>query len=216
MSDDNPRLPDAARRRNRLFLAGVSALFVVTAGLIVLRDRLAVPSVPPALDVPGIPVYAVSRQGGVSMTWWLWVVVGLILLALEMATPGGFFIAFFGVAALLVGLLTGMHVLGPVWLQWLLFSIISVASVMFFRKPLLEWMKKREPQRPAVDTLVGETAIVSEDIAAGGVGKAELRGTSWTVRSRAAEALRRGQRCRVEQVDGLTLWVKAESIGGNS
>jgi membrane protein implicated in regulation of membrane protease activity len=71
-------------------------------------------------------------------------------------------------------------------------------------------MKKREPLRPAVDTLVGETAIVSEDIAAGAVGKAELRGTSWTVRSRAMEALRRGQRCRVEQVDGLTLWVKAE------
>ena len=144
------------------------------------------------------------------MSWWLWIVIGLILMGLEMATPGGFFIAFFGVAALLVGLLTGMRVIGPVWLQWLLFSILSVASVAFFRKPLLDWMKKREPRRPAVDTLVGETAIVSEDIAMGGVGKAELRGTSWSVRSRTAEALRRGQRCRVEQVDGLTLWVKAE------
>ncbi len=144
------------------------------------------------------------------MPWWLWVVGGFILLGLELGTPGGFFIAFFGVAAVLVGLLTGMHAVGPVWAQWLLFSIISVVSLLLFRKPLLVWMKSREPQRPAVDSLVGETAIVSEDIAAGGVGKAELRGTSWSVRSRAAEALRRGQRCRVEQVDGLMLWVKAE------
>ncbi len=144
------------------------------------------------------------------MPWWLWIVGGFILLGLEMATPGGFFIAFFGLAAILVGLLAGTHAVDAVWLQWLLFSIISVVSVLLFRKPLLEWMRRREPQRPAVDSLVGETAIVSEDITAGGVGKAELRGTSWSVRSRAGEPLRRGQRCRVEQVDGLTLWVKAE------
>ena len=37
------------------------------------------------------------------MVWWLWVVVGLGLLAFEMAMPGGFFALFFGVGALLVG-----------------------------------------------------------------------------------------------------------------
>ena len=30
------------------------------------------------------------------MDWWLWVLLGLGLLALEMATPGGFFALFFG------------------------------------------------------------------------------------------------------------------------
>jgi membrane protein implicated in regulation of membrane protease activity len=61
-----------------------------------------------------------------------------------------------------------------------------------------------------VDSLVGETAVLTEDLPTGGVGKAELRGTSWSVRSRAPEGLRRGQRTRVEQVDGLTLWVRVE------
>ena len=144
------------------------------------------------------------------MTWWLWILLGLILLALEMATPGGFFIAFFGVGALLVGVLTGLRVVGPVWLQWLLFSVLSVVSLQLFRRPLLEWMRKREPQRPAVDSLVGEAALLTEDLAPGGVGKAELRGTSWNVRSRDGQGLAKGRRCRVEQVDGLTLWVRAE------
>jgi hypothetical protein len=144
------------------------------------------------------------------MAWWLWVLLGFILLAFEIATPGGFFVAFFGVAALVIGLLTGAHVVEPGWAQWLLFSVLSVASVLLFRRPLLEWMKRREPQRPAVDTLIGETAVLIEDLPAGGYGKAEMRGTSWSVRSREAAALRRGQRCRVEQVEGLTLWVRVE------
>src|SRR5262249_34423523 len=144
------------------------------------------------------------------MTWWLWILLGLVLLGLEMATPGGFFIAFFGGGALLVGILTGIGVVGPIWLQWLLFSVLSIVFLLVFRKPLLEWMKKREPQRPPVDAIEGQTAVLTEDLAAGGVGKAELRGTSWSVRSREGRALTRGQRCRVERVDGLTLWVRAE------
>lgn len=144
------------------------------------------------------------------MTWWLWILLGLVLLGLELSTPGGFFIAFFGAGALVVGILTGAGIVGPVWLQWLLYSILSIVFLLLFRRPLLEWMKRREPKRPAVDAIEGETAILTEDLAAGGVGKAELRGTTWTVRSHDNRALPSGQRCRVERVDGLMLWVRAE------
>ena len=34
------------------------------------------------------------------MTWWLWVALGLVLGAIELATPGGFFVIFFGVVML--------------------------------------------------------------------------------------------------------------------
>ena len=37
-----------------------------------------------------------------DMQWWHWAVLGLGLGLLELATPGGFFILFFGVGALLV------------------------------------------------------------------------------------------------------------------
>lgn len=144
------------------------------------------------------------------MTWWIWVLAGLALFAFELLTPGGFFVIFFGVGALVVGLVTGLGIVHDVWIEWLLFSAVSIVSLLLFRKPLLEWMKSREPVRPQVDSLVGESAILTEDLPAGGVGKAELRGTSWNVRAREGVGLRRGQRTRVEQVDGLTLWVKVE------
>ena len=60
------------------------------------------------------------------------------------------------------------------------------------------------------ETMVGEVAILTEDLDPGGVGRAELRGTTWTVRPSGAGSFRRGDRCRVDRVDGLTLWVKPE------
>ena len=37
------------------------------------------------------------------MAWWHWIVVGLILIALEMAASGGFYVIFFGIAAIAIG-----------------------------------------------------------------------------------------------------------------
>src|SRR5262245_66673292 len=101
------------------------------------------------------------------MMWWLWLVAGIALLALEMLTPGGFFTIFFGVSALVVGVLARFGLAGPPWLQWVLFSVLSVVSLLLFRKPLLQWMQRREVRRPGVDSLVGETAIVLEPVPGG-------------------------------------------------
>lgn len=144
------------------------------------------------------------------MTWWLWLLVGLALLGIEMLTPGGFFTIFFGVAAIIVGALARFGIAGPAWMQWIWFSGLSIASLLVLRKPLLEWMRRREVKRPAVDTLVGETAVVLELVPGSGVGKAELRGTSWSARSADGSSLPVGARCRVDRVDGLTLWIKAD------
>ena len=66
-----------------------------------------------------------------------------------------------------------------------------------------------QPQHKAVDGLAGEDAVVLEDVAPGSVGKAELRGTTWSARSTSLGALVKGQRCKVERVEGLTLWIRA-------
>ena len=62
-----------------------------------------------------------------------------------------------------------------------------------------------------MDSLVGEVATLLEDLAAQAAGKAELRGSTWTVRNVSEALLKKGQRCHVTRVDGLTLWVKAEA-----
>jgi membrane protein implicated in regulation of membrane protease activity len=144
------------------------------------------------------------------MIWWYWMLLGLVLLGAEMITPGGFYILFFGLAALVVGSLAGLGLVQAEWLQWLSFSGLAVVSLLIFRGPLLAWIKTQEVESPAVDSMGGETAIPLEDLAPGDTGKAELRGTTWTAHNAGSALLKKNQRCKVERVEGLTLWITAE------
>jgi membrane protein implicated in regulation of membrane protease activity len=144
------------------------------------------------------------------LNWWLWVVLGLVLVGVELITPGGFFFIFFGAAAIVLGILDRFHAAGPPSFQWLLFSVLSVLLLAVFRRPLMRRFHFSEGPTPPVDSLVGEACVVTEAPGADGVGKVELRGTSWTARVAGGAALVKGQRCRVERVDGLTLWIRAE------
>ena len=142
------------------------------------------------------------------MTWWIWIIFGLLLLAAEVVVPGGIIMLFFGAAALVVGLLVGLGLGGPIWLQWALFSVVSVVSLLALRGPILRRMSSSPEQGDSIDSLVGKTAVVAERIAPGALGKAELRGTSWTAKNVSEQPLKAGQTCIVEQVDGLQLNIR--------
>jgi membrane protein implicated in regulation of membrane protease activity len=143
------------------------------------------------------------------MDWWIWILIGLFLVLAEVVTPGGFYILFFGVGALVVGFLGLAGLGGPAWLQVLLFSIISVAALWLFREKLLQFSQVKTSA--PVDSFVGETARATEAIAINETGKAELRGTSWNARNVGTTPLASGARCTVERVEGLTLYVRAEA-----
>jgi membrane protein implicated in regulation of membrane protease activity len=140
------------------------------------------------------------------MAWWVWVLVGIVLLVLEMATPGGLFALFFGVGAVLTGGLAALG-FGPV-VQWISFTVVSLLLVGTLRKTLQQRLARSPGGR--VDDLVGEEAVLLEDLGAGGTGRAELRGTPWSARVTSGIPLKAGQRCKVERIEGLTLWLRAE------
>ncbi|NOT25942.1 MAG: NfeD family protein [Acidobacteria bacterium] len=142
------------------------------------------------------------------MLWWYWVVFGLVLVAVELATPGGFFVIFFAIAAIVVGSLELLGVLELAWLQWLLFTVIALAGLALFRKPLVERLGPRGSAE--MDTLVGEIAVPASAIPPGEHGRAELRGAGWSVRNVDTTTLAAGQRCRVVAVQGLMLDLRQE------
>lgn len=142
------------------------------------------------------------------MTWWYWLILGLFLAGAEIMAPGDFFLLFFGIAALIVGGLAGFDLVVAEWLQWLLFSVFAIVSLLVFRPPLIR-MSRAQESHP-VDTMIGEDAILLEDLGAGQTGKAELRGTTWSARNTGRASLHKGQRVRVSKVDGLTLWLRSD------
>jgi inner membrane protein len=143
------------------------------------------------------------------MTWWMWMALGVVLAVFELATPGGFVVVFFAVAALVVGILDVVGVARNPVLQWVLFSLLAVVALRLFRNPLLRWIRSRE--RPdTVDSLTGETAVATTNMAPGQVGQAELRGSIWKARNVDGGPVAAGQRCRVVAVDGLLLDIRLE------
>jgi inner membrane protein len=142
------------------------------------------------------------------MPWWSWMLFGAALLAVEIMSPGSFFVLFFGVGAIVVGTLTGLDLVAEPWVEWLLFSVFSVGSLLVFRGPLLARFQRSRTSTVGTDGFVGESAILLDDLEPGAVGRAELRGSVWAARSHEPARLARGAQCRVESVDGLTLWVR--------
>lgn len=144
-----------------------------------------------------------------NVLWWHWLAVGLVLVLLEMAAPGGFFVIFFGLAAIVVGLLSFFGVSRELWLELLLFSVLSVAFLALFRNPLMRRMKL-DRGADEIDNLTGEPAKALEDFGPGDAGRVELRGSTWNARNGSSAAIARGARVRVVAVDRLTVVVIPE------
>ncbi|MGQ0736512.1 MAG: NfeD family protein [Acidobacteriota bacterium] len=141
------------------------------------------------------------------MDWWMWLAGGLVLLVVELVTPSGFFVMFFGLGALTVGILARVGPAMDAWVEWLVFTVTSVVYLLFFRGRLQE---RVEQPTIHVDTMIGELAVPRERIVPGGVGRVELRGTLWNARNEATTNLEAGQRCRVTRVDGLLVFIQPE------
>jgi inner membrane protein len=143
------------------------------------------------------------------MSWWMWLILGFILMLAEFLTLGSFYLIFFGAGAAAVGLFSLMIFEGPEWLEWLLFATLSVAGMAFFRKPL---MKRLEiPARPEpVETVVGKIVLVIEPMVSGSMGRVEMSGTAWSAKNLGQETLSSGQKVTVKQLDGLILGVQGD------
>jgi inner membrane protein len=144
------------------------------------------------------------------MAWWGWAILGIACMVIEVHLTQDFTLFCVGIAAFVVTAVAAFAVDLPYWSHWLLFSALSVVVLLTVRKPLLGRLRPDRGRDADFDYLLGEVATPSEDLAGNGVGKAELRGSVWTVRNAEPTNLSKGQRCRVTRIEGLTLWIKPE------
>ena len=137
----------------------------------------------------------------------MWLSAGLVLLVIEVVTPSGFYVLFFGLGALTVGVLASIGLLDSALAQWLIFTVASLAYLLLFRGRLQNRMRQGTTE---VDTLLGEIATPRERIAPGALGRVDLRGTLWTARNDAPAVIEPDERCRVVRVDGLIVGITPE------
>lgn len=140
------------------------------------------------------------------MSWWIWVLIGVALLAAEFASTT-MHIGLFAVGAFVVALLVGLGVEMPLWAELLTFTVVSLLGFFFVRPWLVRKLKLQSTK--VVDSLVGEQATTLDEIPVSGLGRAEMRGSTWSARNIGETVLTRGQRCVVAAVEGLVIHVRA-------
>lgn len=142
---------------------------------------------------------------GLAVEWWMWFLFGILLLLAEFVTPGAFYQFFFGVGALVVGVIGMVGLRLPLAVDLVIFLVVSVGTLVVLRRPLLEKLGSTTSSK--VDRLEGETALAMDKIAVDGFGKAELRGTVWNARNVGWTVIAKAERCRVMSTEGVTLCV---------
>ena len=145
------------------------------------------------------------------MPWWGWITVGALLLVAELTfVDFEFYFVFLGVSAFLVGLLDLVGFEFPYWIQWIVFALLAMASLVFFRQRAYKWLRP-PPDANVREGVEGERAVAIEPIPVGGRGHVRLRGTDWTGRNAGTEPIPEGASCLVERADGLVLEIRLAS-----
>lgn len=135
-----------------------------------------------------------------------WFVAGVGLIILEILAPV-FILVFFGLAAIVVALLTWLFPHLPEWSAWLFFAVFSVVSLLTLRR----WCKavfagKRSQVRDDLASdITGQQAVVVTRILPGQPGKVEFRGAHWG--AVASEVLEPGMQVRIVKQESITLTV---------
>lgn len=151
------------------------------------------------------------------MSWWGWLIIGFLLMGAEMtAVDAAFYLIFVGAAAICMGILSLAGVTLPVWVQWVLFSVLAVGSMVLFRQKLYD--RLRGGVAAGFDgSATGAVVAVKEIVPTGGRTRVRLRGSQWTAVNVGPAPIAAGADARVVESDGLELKIEGlsrEPIGG--
>jgi membrane protein implicated in regulation of membrane protease activity len=136
-----------------------------------------------------------------------------VLLGSELlVVDAGFYLVFIGIAAALTGAVELAGVVLEPWVQWVLFSIISLALMVLFRKKF--YARLRGSGIGYETGPAGEIVTVEQILQPGESGRLAYRGTEWTVINCSDEAFEQGQHVQISSVDGLKL--KLDTIKSSS
>lgn len=136
----------------------------------------------------------------------IWFLVGLAMMLLEFAIPG-LIVIFFGAGAWVIAILTAIFPHMVVWIQLMLFTIISVVSLLLLRGQLKKhfFSDQEGAESEGLDDYIGRSAVVEKEIK-NGRGKINFRGASWD--AFADEDIPEGSQVNIIEKDSIRLKVE--------
>lgn len=136
--------------------------------------------------------------------WAIWILIGLALGAIEIATTG-FFALLFALGALVAA---GLALFTENWpLQACVFTLAAVVF-MWLLRPLRQRLYGQERRMTAIDRVIGRVGVVLQDIDnMQGAGQIKADGEIWSARSVTGIPIAQGKRVRIVRIEGVKAMV---------
>ena len=131
------------------------------------------------------------------------VTVGLVSIWFVLGAVAGLRAAVGGLAGLLLG--------AALWVQIVLFFVVSIAALAATR-PLVQRMLRRDETPTNADRVLGQTARVTETIDnTVPTGAVYADGKTWTARSASGRVIPKDTMVKVQRMEGVRLFVEEEA-----
>lgn len=140
--------------------------------------------------------------------WYIWIIIGLVLLIVEIFTPG-FVVATFGIGCLFAAIPAALD-LHFLW-QLFVFIVASFLAFLFVRPLYMKYLFPEDRQIPTnVDALVGQQALVLEEIDnLKNKGRVKIGGEDWKAVSKDGSVIPSESKVKIVAIDGVKLIVEA-------
>ena len=138
------------------------------------------------------------------MDWIFWLVLVIILSVIEIATVS--LVSIWFVASGIVVMILSFFIC-DVAIESTIFAILGILLLLVTR-PIVAKLKSKDNAKTNLDRIIGEEAIVTEDITKNNVGEVKIDDKRWSAISK--NKCLKGDTVKVLRIDGVKLIVKKE------
>jgi membrane protein implicated in regulation of membrane protease activity len=138
-----------------------------------------------------------------------WLIAAAVCIIVEiLPPPTHFFFLCVAIGALAASIAAFFS--AAVWLPWVVFAVVSVALTPMLI-PLAKFLFTPKNHPSNVDAIVGEKALVLEEIHAKSAGVVKVKGETWSARSEAGDTFVKDSWVQIIKVEGTHVVVKGAS-----
>ena len=139
------------------------------------------------------------------MNWIFWLVLVIVLSFIEIATVS--LVSIWFVASGIVAMILSFFIEDTAIITTV-FILLGIFLLVLSR-PIVNKLRSKDNEKTNLDRIIGESAIVTEDIKKNEVGEVKVDGKRW--RAISTEKCLKGDRVKILKIDGVKLIVEKES-----
>lgn len=139
------------------------------------------------------------------MMVWVWIAVLLFMIIVEIITPTALVSIWFAAGAFVSLTLSLFDV--NIWVQGIVFIVVSLLALVIIRPIAAKYIKKTSVPTN-FDRYIGQTGVVTKPIEENNWGQVKIQNTTWSAKGENNQVISEGEKVQILSVEGAKVIVK--------